>query len=80
MVDEKKSLGIYFISLSKCLQRGQIMLGSLGNRPFQDSAVVTCPVNGLRVEDALERSLDIPEGVWEGNSCTSVSDGLSPMK
>lgn len=56
------------------------MLGSLGNRPFQDSAVVTCPVNGLRVEDALERSLDIPEGVWEGNSCTSVSDGLSPVK
>lgn len=57
------------------------MLGSLGNRPFQDSAVVTCPVNGLRVEDALERSLDTPEGVCgKAIPVSSVSDGLSPVK
>lgn len=56
------------------------MLGSLGNRPFQDSAVVTCPVNGLRVEDALERSLDIPEGVWEGNSCTQCLRWTQPRE
>lgn len=65
------------------------MLGSLGKRPFQDSAVFTCPVNGLRVKNALERS-SIPTGAWHGHSkgrpwegdsaAPSVSDGLSPVK
>lgn len=63
MADEEQCLGIHFIFLSKCLQRGQIMLGSLGNEPLQDSAAFTCPVNGLRVENALERS-SMPTGAW----------------
>lgn len=62
------------------------MQGSQGNRPFQDSAVFTCPGNGLRVENALERSSIPTEAwtsqgcLWEGNSCTQCLRWTQPME
>lgn len=52
--------------------------GISGNRPRQGSAVFTCPVNGLRVENAPQRS-PIPTGAWTFQRVAVGRQFLSPV-
>lgn len=72
-------MGIIF--LAEGLQRGQIMLESLGNRPVWGCPVFTCPVNGQKMEKEAPCLAWRPQRVsLKGRQCLLYLVSLSSMQ